>query len=137
LVIHGWDLRAGLEPLPRLSGACLPVLVERAVSAQRFRTIPGLASFRPSVGQPFPVRYRFDVRGEFPGTYDFVVEKAQVHPEPAGSAEANTTFRCETDTFLLMMFRRLTLPEATAAGRVSAEGESGPIADFDQWLRGT
>jgi len=134
LAIHGWDLRTGLEPFPRLSGACLPVLVERAM--QRFRNIPQLASFRLSTTQPAPVRYRFEVRGEVPGTYDFVVEEAQVYLEPAGSAVANTTFRCETDTFILMMYKRLTLHEGTAAGRVSAEGESGLIADFAQWLRG-
>jgi hypothetical protein len=134
LAIHGWDLRAGLEPLPRLAGACVPVLVERAM--QRFRHIPQLASFRLSTTQPAPVRYRFEVRGEVPGTYDFVVEEAQVHLEPAGAAVANTTFRCETDTFILMMYKRLTLHEATAAGRVSADGESGLIADFAQWLRG-
>jgi uncharacterized protein (TIGR03083 family) len=134
LAIHGWDLRAGLEPCPRLSGACVPVLVERAM--QRFRLIPQLAGFRLRTTQPAPVRYRFEVRGEVPGAYDFVVEEAQVHLEPAGSAVANTTFRCETDTFILMMYKRLTLPEATAAGRVLADGASGLIADFAQWLRG-
>ena len=134
LVIHGWDLRAGLEALPRLSGACLPILVERAM--QRFHNIPQLARFRLSTTQPAPVRYRFEVRGEVPGTYDFVVKEAQVHLEPAGSTAANTTFHCETDTFILMMYKRLTLHEATAAGRVSADGESGLIADFAQWLRG-
>ena len=66
---------------------------------QRFRNIPQLASFRLSMTQPAPVRYRFEVRGAVPGTYDFVVEEAQVHLKPAGSAVANTTFRCETDTF--------------------------------------
>jgi uncharacterized protein (TIGR03083 family) len=134
LAIHGWDLRAGLEPLPRLSGACLPVLVERAM--QRFRLIPTLASFRLSATPPGPVRYRFAVRGAVPGTYDFVVEEAQVRLEAAGAAMANLTFCCETDTFILMMYKRLTLHEATAAGRVLADGESGLIADFAQWLRG-
>jgi uncharacterized protein (TIGR03083 family) len=135
LALHGWDLRAGLEPLPRLSGLCLPVLVERVVSAQFFSNAPGRASFRLSAPQTLPVRYRFDVGGK--GMHDFVVEKAQIHLEPASSDVANTTFRCETDTFVLMMYKRLTLHEATAAGRVSVEGESGLIADFDQWLKGT
>ena len=112
LVIHGWDLRAGFEPLPRLSGACLPVLVDRAM--QRFRNIPQLASFRLSMTQPAPVRYRFEVRGAVPGTYDFVVEEAQVHLEPAGSAVANTTFRCETDTF-----KGSTDPAASSVERLS------------------
>lgn len=134
LAIHGWDLRAGLEPLPRLSGACVPVLVERAI--QRFRLIPTLASFRLSVTPPGPVRYRFAVRGVVPGTYDFVVEEAQVRLEPAGAAMANLTVRCETDTFVLMMYKRLSLQKATAAGRASADGESGLIADFDHWLTG-
>jgi uncharacterized protein (TIGR03083 family) len=134
LAIHGWDLRAGLEPFPRLSGACVPVLVERAM--QRLRLIPQLARFRLSATQSAPVRYRFEVRGEVPGTYDFVVDEAQIHSEPAGSAVANTTFRCATDTFILMMYKRLTLPEATAAGRVVADGERELIADFAQWLRG-
>jgi uncharacterized protein (TIGR03083 family) len=134
LAIHGWDLRAGLEPCPRLSGACVPILVERAM--QRFRLIPQLARFRLSTTQPTPVRYRFAVQGEVPGTYDFVVDEEQVHLEPAGAAVATTTFRCETDTFILMMYKRLTLPEATAAGRVVADGERELIADFAQWLSG-
>ena len=134
LAIHGWDLRAGLEPLPRLFGACVPVLVERAM--QRFRLIPTLASFRLSATPSGPVRYRFAVRGAVPGTYDFVVEEAQVRLEPAGATMANLTFRCETDTFVLMMYKRLSLQKATAAGRVSADGESGLIADFDHWLTG-
>jgi len=134
LAIHGWDLRARLEPSARLSGACLPVLVERA--AQRFRNNPGFASFRLSATQPAPVRYRFEVIGEVPGTYDLVVEEAKARLEPAGSAKANIIFHCETDTFVLMMYQRLTLHKATAAGRISAEGESGLIADFALWLKG-
>jgi hypothetical protein len=35
-----------------------------------------------------------------------------------------------------MMYKRLTLPEATAAGRVVADGERELIADFAQWLSG-
>ena len=103
---------------------------------QRFRNIPQLASFRLSMTQPAPVRYRFEVTGEVPGTYDLVVEEAKARLEPVGSARANIIFRCETDTFVLMVYQRLTLHEATAAGRISAEGESGLIADFALWLKG-
>ena len=132
LVVHGWDLRSRLEPSPSLSAECLPVLVERIAQP----TFPRLSNLRMSSRQSGPVRYRFAVTGIGPSTHDIVVEEGKGRIEPAGAGAAEVTFRCDRDTFVLMMYKRLTLDEAIAAGRLSAEGDSGLISDFDRWSKG-
>ena len=56
--------------------------------------------------------------------------------EPVEAAQANVTFRCATEPFVLLAYGRLTLPQAIAAGRIAAEGEMELIPVFAQWFRG-
>jgi len=46
------------------------------------------------------------------------------------------TFRCDTETFLLLLNGRLAPSPAIAAGRLAVEGDSGLAADFGQWFKG-
>ena len=59
-----------------------------------------------------------------------------VSVKPAGTATANVTCRCDTETFALIMAERLPLPEARAQGRLAAEGEVERVDAFAQWLGG-
>jgi hypothetical protein len=56
--------------------------------------------------------------------------------EPAGTATPHVTFRCETDIFVLMMYRRLTLEPVLAAGQLVVEGDQGLATAFARWLTG-
>jgi hypothetical protein len=40
------------------------------------------------------------------------------------------------EPFVLLFYKRLTLPHAIAAGRIAAEGEMDLILVFTQWFRG-
>ena len=55
--------------------------------------------------------------------------------EPAGTAPPHVTFRCETERFVLMMYRRLTLEPLRTAGQLVVEGDHGLTTAFDQWLK--
>lgn len=64
------------------------------------------------------------------GTYDIitlkidiVVEGDQARLAPVEAAQADVTFHCATEPFVLLLYGRLTLPHAIAAGRIVAEGE--------------
>ena len=129
LSIHGWAIRSSLNPLAHVSSESLPVLMELMPEALGW-------FFQPGPTLPAPVRYRFELTGSRPGSYDIVGHGDKAHLEPAGTAQPNVTFRCETETFVLLMLGRLNLSAATADGRTVVEGDHGLTAEFSQWFRG-
>ncbi len=60
----------------------------------------------------------------------------KVRLEDAGKGDPDVTFRCDTETFLLLINGRLAPPPAIADGRLAVEGDSGMAADFGQWFKG-
>ncbi len=132
LAIHGWDIRSRLAPAAPLSPESLPVLMARIPARLRGS---GAANFRLDARLPTPVRYRFELTGAVPSTHDLIVENGTVRMEPAGTASPHVTFRCETERFVLLMYRRLTLEPMMAAGQLVVEGDHGLTTAFDQWLR--
>ena len=56
--------------------------------------------------------------------------------ETAGTAPANLSASCDTDTFVLLMYGQFSLESAVATGRMTAEGNQSPMTGFDQWLAG-
>jgi hypothetical protein len=106
LVIHGWDIRSELEPSAHLSAEVLPVLIERI--QQRFRN-PRSAAFLLGSKLPAHLRYRLEMTGAVPGKEDIVVEDGKCWIELAAEATTDATIRCDTETFVLLMNRRLLL----------------------------
>jgi hypothetical protein len=133
LAVHGWDIRSRLETTASLSAESLPMLMARI--PVRFG-VPGYADFRLDAQAPALVRYRFVLTGVDPSTHDIMVEHAKARMEPARTATPHVTFRCETDIFMLMMYRRLTLEPVLAAGQLVVEGDQGLATAFDRWLKG-
>jgi hypothetical protein len=129
LVMHGWDIRSRFEPEAHLAPESLPAFLELMTGAFQW-------AFWPGTRRSAPVRYRFEVNRPIPLKTDIVVEGDQARLEPGASAQANVTFRCATEPFVLLLYGRLTLPHAIAAGRIAAEGETGLIPAFAQWFRG-
>lgn len=129
LAIHGWDIRSSLEPEAYLSPESLPAIMD---------WVPGTVGwvFRPGSRLPAPVRYRFEVTEAFPSRSDIIVEGDKVSVEPPGAAEANVTFHCDAETFVLTMCGRLTLDSAITDGRVSVEGDRRLAAEFGRWFQG-
>ena len=131
LSMHGWDIRSSLEPSAHLSAESIPAIMD---------LIPGLFGwlFRPGSRLPAPVRYRFQLTGvaSSDGVSDIVVEGDRARLEPAGESTANVAFRCDTETFVLLMLGRLTVDRAVATGRLAPEGDSGLVTEFGQWFKG-
>jgi len=129
LALHGWDIRSRLEPDAHLSDESLPVLMG---------LIPQFIGwiFWSGAKLPSPIRYRFHLTGPGASTSDIVVEGDTVRMEPTGADTAHVTFRCDTETFVLFMLGRLTLPAALAQSRLVAEGEAERVDAFAQWFRG-
>ena len=43
--------------------------------------------------------------------------------QPAGTAAPDVTFRCDTETLVLLAYERITLAAALAEGRIAVEGD--------------
>jgi uncharacterized protein (TIGR03083 family) len=129
LAMHTWDIRSRLDPAVHLSPESLPLFMDRIGPRVLF-------SFRPGAKLRAPLRYRFAVTGVVPAHHDIVVEGDQARMEPTGAVEAAVTFHCDTETFVLLMYGRLSPEGAIATGRVGTEGDQRLIAPFGTWFQG-
>ncbi len=132
LVIHEWDIRSSLEPSPSPSVDSTSVLMEKLPNNRRPWTIPFPS--RPTVSGP--IRYRFDLTDMGANRQDVVVEGDKARMETPGEAPANLYMRGDPGTFILLMYGRLSLDSAIAAGSFKAEGDLELVPDFDRWLEG-
>lgn len=129
VMMHGWDIRAERETSPRLSPEGLPLFMDRIASIMTL-------TFQGSGMSSVPVRYRFQVGGELPGTHDIVLAEQTARMEPAGTMEAQAILQCDTETFILLAYGRLSLATIFANGRVTGQCEEGLLETFDRCCQG-
>jgi hypothetical protein len=134
LVLHGWDIRARVAPEAALAPESLPALLELIATS---RTSGFLTwAFRPGARLSPPVRYRFEVTGAVPSRVDIVVEGDDASITEAGDTTASVSFHCDTETYVLVMYGRLSLEAARALGRLRIEGDQALVVAFGQWFKG-
>jgi uncharacterized protein (TIGR03083 family) len=129
--IHGWDIQSVFDPHTRLSPACLPIVVEREAQRRRWRQAPSDAAPRAQA-----IRYRFEVTGVPRYRTDVILTDAQQYMEAVGTTPADVTFRCDGETFVLLMYGHLRAHEAVSQGRITFEGDTALAAAFSQRFQG-
>jgi len=134
LAVHEWDIRAALEPEAHVSPACIPAImttISESIASGSLRW-----AFWSGPYLTTPVRYRFVVTGLAPSKSDIVVERNMLRMEDAGDATPRVTMRCDTETYVLLVYGRLDLEAALASGRLTVEGDRELAIAFGQWFRG-
>jgi uncharacterized protein (TIGR03083 family) len=134
LAVHEWDIRAGLEPEPHLSPASFPAIlatISESIASGSLRW-----AFWAGPKPARPVRYRFVISGPGPDKPDLVIDGETIRMEDAGAATPNVTFRCDTETYILLVYGRLNLDSALASGRLGVKGNRQLASAFGQWFRG-
>jgi uncharacterized protein (TIGR03083 family) len=134
LALHEWDIRAALDPNVHLSPASLPAILETISESIASGSLRWAFWAGPTLSAP--VRYRFVVTGIGPRQPDLVVAGDTIRMENAGEAPPNVTFRCGTETYVLLVYGRLNLDAAIATGRLMIEGDRQLAIAFGQWFRG-
>ena len=130
LAMHGWDIRSRLEPEAHLSDESLPVFMAM-VPGQLTRWV-----FRPGPRLPVPIRYRWKLTGPGASNSDIVVDGDKASMEPAETSKADVTFHCDTETFVLIAFGRLTIDTAVPAHRLTIQGDHSLALEFQRWFPG-
>ena len=134
LAVHEWDIRSRLEPNAPLSPASLPAIMTTIADSIASGSIPW--AFWPGPRLAAPIRYRFVVTGPVPYRTTLVVAGDRVDIEEAGNASVDVTFHCDTETFVLLLYGRLTLAAALDRGRVVVEGDRSLATACSQWFKG-
>ena len=129
LTVHGWDIRWGKDHGAEMWPDALEIMVGR---------VPRWVSnaYQPGLTLPAPVRYRFDVSRPVPVREDYVVTAEEFKVETDQQGPAAVTFRCDTGNYILLIFGRLDVAEAVAAGRLAVDGPSDLAANFTEWFLG-
>jgi uncharacterized protein (TIGR03083 family) len=133
LAMHGWDIRSRLDLAFHLSPESVAALVQHM---PRRLGRPRRAAFPLPPEFPGPVRFRWELHGAVLNIYDIVVEHGHCRMEPAANSTAQVTFRAEAETFVLMLYQRLSLTVATTTGSLVIEGDGELTTAFDRWLQG-
>ena len=134
LVLHGWDIRSRLEPETTLAAESMAALSELIIASRTSGFLEWV--FRPGAKLPAPARYRFAVTAARPSRVDIVVEGERAHLEEPGDTPASVTFRCDLETYVLVMYGRLRPEAARTAGRLQIEGDRALAEAFGQWFKG-
>ena len=132
--MHEWDIRAALAPEAHLSPATFAAIlatISESIASGSLRW-----AFWSGPAPATPVRYRFAIAGPGPSKPDLVIDGHTVRMEDAGAASPHATFRCDTETYILIVYGRLNLDTAIASGRVSVEGDGQLASAFGRWFRG-
>ena len=117
IMVHEWDIRSKLEGSAHLPEQCLLAMVD-VIEA----FVVGVL-FNPGSKLKTPVRYRFDLTGAVTSKHDIVVGDGKARMQTAGTAATEVTFRCDTETFVLLAYERVKLAAALSDGRIVVEGD--------------
>ena len=134
LAVHEWDIRASLEPEAHLAPACLPAIIrllDDAVASGSMRW-----GFRSGEHLTAPVRYRIEVTEPVPYHTDVVVTGDAIQQDAGGDGQPDVTFRCDTETFVLLVYGRLPFDQAVDDGRLLVAGDQATARAFTQWFTG-
>ena len=129
LAVHGWDIRSSRDKSAELWDESLPVLVGKVPRWLR-------TAFRPGLGLPTPIRFRFDVSGPVPVQEDVLVTGDGFQVETSGESQPDVTFHSNTGNYILLIFGRLDLEEASDSGRLVIGGARDRAAHYTAWFQG-
>ena len=125
LAIHAWDIQSHTEPGTPLSPESQPVLLERVVQ----RPQPALQLPETTGG---PATLRFQLSGAVDRAYDFNLTPDSTQVQVADDAPAAATLSCDTETFILALYRRLSFADALEKGRIALSGDENIARAFAQ-----
>ena len=125
LIVHEWDIRSSLEREPVMSAESLLAIIEM------FPVFVVGRLFDPGANMTATARFRFELTGSVAGSYDIVAGGGQkAIMESASDKRPDAIFGCDTQTFVLLVYGRLSLEKAMADDLIIVTGDTSLTAGF-------
>ena len=134
LVLHEWDIRSILDSDFHLFPEGLPSIMRLASDSLASGSVR--FGFWPDSHNTNSVRYRFQVDPPAPDKSEIVIEGNEARLETAGNSNPDVTFRCDSETYVLVLSGRDRPESAIESGRLSVEGDQELVSAFGKWFRG-
>ena len=128
LAVHGWDVRYSFDRSAQLNTGALPFLIDNMWAWLR-------SDLQATAELDSPVNYRFDLDGPEKTSYDVAVSSVDFVTAPSDCREADVTFRCNADTYILFVLGRLPFDRSVRRGRLSYVGDEELASKFTSWFR--
>lgn len=117
LTMHAWDVCSRFNPDYRLSENSVPALMDTVNRAVR-------RAFRPDTTIPAPQIYRFVIDQPVEAVYELVIANEEVTLRTgAGGDQADVVFRCDGETYVMVMYGRISPEDAIMSGKLDWEGD--------------
>jgi len=123
LTMHTWDIRSVLDDDYHLSDAAVTVLIDGVDRAVR-------RAFRPDPSLTTPISHRFVMEVPVAVRWDIVISAKGAEIGPASEGEPDVIFECGGETYALIMYGRLKIADALAAGSLSFDGDPAVAVGF-------
>ena len=117
LTMHAWDVCSCFDPDYRLSDGSVSVLMDTVNRAAR-------RAFRPDPTIPAPQIYRFEIGQPVEAVYELEIANEETFfRQGEGGEQADAVFRCDGETFVMVMYGRLDPNEALVSGKMDWDGD--------------
>ena len=119
LSMHAWDVCSRFDSDYRLSDGAVRVLMDTVPRAVR-------RAFRPDPSLSAPVVFRFAIDAPVVALYDLVFTPegaALQQAQEPGTTQPDVAFRCDGETYVMVMYGRTAPDAAIADGRLLWEGD--------------
>ena len=117
LTMHAWDVCSCFDPDYRLSNGSVSVLMDTVNRAAR-------RAFRPDPTIPAPQVYRFEIDQPVEAVYELEIANEETFfRQGEGGEQADAVFRCDGETFVMVMYGRLDPNEALVSGKMDWDGD--------------
>jgi hypothetical protein len=117
LTMHAWDVCSQFDSDYRLSDGSVRVLMDTVNRAAR-------RAFRPDPTIPAPQVYRFVIEEPVAAVYELEIANEEVTLRVGeGGNAADVIFRCDGETYVMVMYGRLAPDDALVSGKMDWDGD--------------
>jgi uncharacterized protein (TIGR03083 family) len=116
LALHSWDIRSAADPRAALAPATVPLLLDGVLAS-----VGRLAGNRVPTDRT--LTYRLELAGEAGGPVTVTLAGGQASAQRGAPERADATLYLPAEAAIRLLWGRLALERALAAGTVSVEGD--------------
>lgn len=129
LALHSWDIRSAADPRAALAPATVPLLLDGVLAS-----VGRLAGNRVPADRT--LTYRLELAGEAGGPVTVTLAGGQASAQRGAPERADATLYLPAEAAIRLLWGRLALERALAAGTVSVEGDRAAALLLGEIFRG-